>query len=311
LGGSLKTVGTLWGDESTGIFGVIGKTPTMIPLEVAIDDLRGRGTYRCEVAYDPLMSAGLLAGAIMEAVYAHSEPPREHTIRYTLETEFGDLGRFKTSNFTSQGGAYGLGMAVLLPTATLMNSPFGEAKVTRLKAEVKIEEGARMASVEQVLLDRSVYKPGQTVNARVRWAHYRGEQAFTEETYSLKLPDDLDDGEYPFAIGDSRMHMSALRSEKPHLFRAENLSELLSRFNQMASYPENKLFLRLTLPNRGLAVKSTEMPDLPSHKAQIYASAKRNDVQPYRQALVREYDLPFVAEGGQVLSIKVDRRADQ
>jgi hypothetical protein len=296
LGGALNTVGTLWGDESTGIFGVIGKAPNMVPVDIVVEDTRGRREYHCDIAYAPTMTAGLLASVIMEVIYAHSEPPRDHTIRYSLEIEFGDLGKFRTSNFTSQEGAFSLGMAAILPTVTLMNSPFGEAKVTRSRIEIKIEDGARTARINQVILDRSTYKPGQTVNARVRWAHYHG---------------DLDDGTYTFSVGDARVHISALRTEKPHLFQAENLPEVLARFNQMASYPGNKLFLRLSLPKGGLAVRSTELPDLPSHMAYIYNSAKRNDTKSYREAQVREYDLPFAAEGGETMSIKVDRRADQ
>lgn len=311
LGGALNTVGTLWGDESTGIFGVIGKAPDMVPVDVVVEDTRGRREYHCNIVCSPTMTAGLLASVIMEIVYAHSEPPRDHTIRYSLEIEFGGLGKFRTSNFTSQEGAFSLGMAAILPTVTLMNSPFGEAKVTRSRAEIKIEEGARTARINQVILDRSTYKPGQTVNARIRWAHYHGDLPYTEERYSLKLPADLDDGEYTFSVGNAQVHTSALRTEKPHLFQAENLPEVLARFNQTASYPGNKLFLRLALPKGGLAVKSTELPDLPSHMAQIYNSAKRNDTKPYREALIREYDLPFAVEGGETLSIKVDRRADQ
>jgi hypothetical protein len=311
LGGSLQAVGTLWGDESTGIFGVIGKSPTTIPVEIVVEDLRGRGTYHCNVVQDENMTAGLLPGTIMEAVYAHSEPPRDHTVRYTLEVEFRDLGTFRASNYTSQSGVYGLGMAAMLPTATLMNSPFGKAKVTRARAEVKIEDGAHLAQVDQVLIDKSAYKPGETVNARVRFAHFHGDPLYTEETYSLKLPDDIDNGDYTLMVGDSQLHMIGMRNEKPHLFRAESMSELLSRYNQMSSIPDNKLFMRLTLPKGGLAIKSTELPDLPLHKAQIFNGAKRNDVQSYREALVREYELPFALDGGQTLTVTVNRRADQ
>lgn len=311
LGGALKTVGTLWGDESTGIFGTIGKSPDMIPMDIDIENARGRDTYRCKVVSAPTMTAGLLASAIMEAIYAHSEPPREHTISYKLEIEFGDLGTFRTSNFTSQEGAFSLGLATILPTVTLMNSPFGDAKVTRARAEIKIQEGARAARVDQVILDRSTYKPGQTVRARVRWAHERSEPAYTEETYSLKLPDDINDGEYTLSVVDARSHLGSLRSEKPHLFRAESLRETLDRFNMAAANPGNKLFLRLTLPKGGLAVKNTELPDLPSHMTRILSSTRRGDVQAYRETIVREHVLPFAVSGGESFSIKVDRRADQ
>ena len=311
MGASLAMVGTLWGDEASGIFGTTGKTPPTIPVDVVVEDLRGKDKFHFNVASDQMMTAGLMSGAIMEAVYAHSEPPREHTLRYALEMEFADLGTFKVNNISSQSGAFGLGMDAMLPSMSLMNSPFGEARVTRARVEVKIEEGARSADISQVLLDRPVYKPGQTVQVRIRWAHYRGSTIFTEETYALKLPDDLDDGDYPLMVTNAQGHQRALRLEKPHLFRVESLGEMLAAFNRMSSVPDNRLFLRLTLPRGGVSIKSTEMPDLPSYMRQIYSDSNRTDIHAYREALVQEYELPFVADGAQVLKVSVSRRADQ
>jgi hypothetical protein len=89
------------------------------------------------------------------------------------------------------------------------------------------------------------------------------------------------------------------------------MPELLDRLNQISAEPDNRLFLRLTLPEGGLAVKNVELPDLPSYMTQIYTAAKRTDIQPYQQALIKQYDLPFAAEGGQMAAVTVSRRADQ
>jgi hypothetical protein len=311
LGASLRTVGTLWGDESSGIFGLNGEAPPMVPVEVNIENRRGKSTYRYQVAQDETLTPPFTAMTLLETIYAHSDLPREHTISYQLEIEFGEMGRFRTSNFTSQSGAFGVAMAVMIPTMTMLNSPFGEAMVSRVSADVKIDEAAKSARIDEVVLGRQAYKPGEKVEVRVRWVHYRNSPTFTEETYSLELPKDLADGKYQLMVGSSRVHVAALRTEKPHLFRAESLPELLARLNQVSEEPDNRLFLRLTLPTGGLAVKSTELPDLPSFMTQIYSNANRSDIQPYREALIKRYDLPFAAEGGQAVSITVDRRADQ
>lgn len=311
LGASLNTVGTLWGDESSGIFGTTGKTPSMIPMDVVVEDLRGKDKFHFNVASDQTMTASLISGAAMEAIYAHSEPPREHTIKYNVELEFGELGCYRESNVSSQEGAFGIGMSLLLPSTTLLNSPFGEARISRARVEVKIEEGAQSAEMAHVVLDRSAYKPGQTVNARIRWAHYRNGPTFTEETYGLKLPNDIEDGEYALMVTNTRGNLLALRQEKPHLFRAENLNELLDGFNRLSSWPDNKLFLRLAVSRPGLAVKKTELPDLPSYMRQIYNDANRPDVRPCGQSIVQEYEVPFVVEGAHALKVTVNRRADQ
>lgn len=311
LGASLKTVGTLYGDEASGIFGVTGEPPPMVPVEVTVEDRRGKNTFHYEVAQDEMMTAELAGSAIMESIYSHSDLPKEHTIKYTVETEFDGLGKFRTTNTSSQSGAFGVAMAAMVPAMTMLTSPFGEATVSKVSVELSIEEIAKQAEIDEVRLDRRVYKPGETVTARVRWAHYRKSPMFSEESYTFELPKDLEDGQYHLTVGGSRVHLMALRSEKPHLFRAENLAELLKRLNQISAEPDNRLFLRLTLPDKGLAIKSTEMPDLPSHVAAIYGGARRTDVQSFQEALVRQYDLPFAAEGGRSIPITVSRRADQ
>src|SRR5690606_30260404 len=88
IGAALKTVGTLWGDENSGIFGITGRTPRTVPVEVVVNNERGRQTFKYDLVHQEVFTPMLLATVIMESVFSHSEPPREHTIRYTIETEF-------------------------------------------------------------------------------------------------------------------------------------------------------------------------------------------------------------------------------
>ncbi len=311
MGAALKPVGTLWGDESTGIFGTIGAVPRMVPLDVVVHDLHGTTNYHYEVAHDRDITPVLLSTAVIESVYARSTPPADHTVRYSMETVFEGLGTFRTSNLTSQESIYSLSMSMLLPPTALMNSPYGAVKVRSAKAEVFLESGARSATVDRVALGRQLYKPGETVHPLVRWAHYRSDPPYTEQGFDFKLPDDLADGEYALTVCSSDVHMAALRSEKPHLFKAESSAEALRRFNELAAVPDNRLYLRLGLPDKGLAVHRVELPNLPSFQARIYGEFKRTDINPYKESLVSYHEMPFDVDGGQTLQITVSRRADQ
>lgn len=311
LGAALETVGTLYGDENSGIFGVVGKSPPLIPMEVNVTDLRGRRSYHYEVISEERFTPSLLMMAAIESVYAHNEPPQEHTIRYDLAVEFEKLGTFKGSNFTSQRGTGGVAMDLAMPTATLMNAPFGKAKVKRASVNITVEEGSKAASFDEVLLNKMVFKPGQTVEARVRWFHYRRSPAYTNASYSLKLPDDLPDGTYTLTVCSPKTHLMGLRSEKPHLFKADTLPEALAAFNRLAAFPDNGVYLRLDLPSEGVAIDQTEMPELPSFRQKILADSRRTDIQKFSEALAVRHDTEFAVSGGQAFQIKVSRRADQ
>ncbi|GMV97619.1 MAG: hypothetical protein AMXMBFR83_19760 [Phycisphaerae bacterium] len=311
MGAALKVVGTLYGDENTGIFGIVGAAPAMIPLEVTVTDVRGTRTYRYQVMREDSFTPMLLMNGVWESVLAHSDPPEEHTVRYQVEVEYEGLGTFKSANFTSQRGAGGAATDMAMPAMSLMNAPFGKAKVKSAKAQVTVEKGARAASFDEVILPRTLFKPGETVEARVRWFHYRRDPAYTHATYALDLPADLPDGDYELAVCSPRVHVMASRAEKPHLYRADTLAEALAAFNRLASCPDNGVYLRLALPAGGLAVDQTEMPELPSFRRQILADSRRSDIQRYSEVKAVRFDTDFAVTGERTFRIRVSRRAGQ
>jgi hypothetical protein len=205
----------------------------------------------------------------------------------------------------------GIAMDAAVPTSALMNAPFAKAKVVRAKMEISVEEGARLAYIDQVRALRTLRKPGETVTVRVRWRHYRQEPLYTEKDYQLALPADLPDGDYNLTVGSTRSYLSGLQTRRPHLFRADSLPELLEGFNLLSSAPSNRLYLSLDLPTGGVAVDRTEMPQLPSFRRQLLASTARNDLHRYSDSLTAHYDTDFAVSGSQVLKITVSRRADQ
>lgn len=311
LGAALETVGTLYGDENSGVFGIVGKPAAMIPMEVTVTDIRGTQTYHYNLCHDPDYTPMMLLGGVQESVYAHNNPPEDHTVKYSVEVEFQGLGTFRNTNFTSQRGAGGPAADIVSPTLALMDTPFGKARVTRAKAEITIEKGARTGSLDEVILPRLVFKPGEKVEARVRWFHYHQTPQYTHATYHLDLPADLPDGEYTLVVCSPRSHLAALRDEKPHLFRADNLQGVLDGFNRLTNCPDNGLYLRLSLPRGGLAVKQTELPELPSFRRQILADGRRTDITRFTEVKAVRFDTDFAVSGERGFRIRVSRRADQ
>jgi hypothetical protein len=311
IGAAIKPVGTLWGDESSGIYGLMGKTPATIPMEVVVRDVRGEQTYHYQVVQDENLTPMLVGMAMMESVMSHSEPPREHTIRYAIETEFAGLGTFRTSNLTSQSSIGDAYMETMFPVAGMTSAPFGKAKVARVRVELTVEKGARVGEMDEVTLARTLYKPGEKVAVHIRWQHPHSQPQYTEADYDLTLPKDLPDGEYDLTATSASGALLALRSEKPHLFRADSLPELLASMNRIGSFPDNRVYLRLGLPTGGLAVKNMELPELPSYRQQILLAGKRTDVQKYKEAQVVQYETDFAVSGSRALRITVSRRADQ
>ena len=114
--------------------------------------------------------------------------PKSTASRYVIETEFKDLGTFRTTNFSSQTGGGDVMTESSMPVMALMNAPFGKAKLARAHVEVTIEKGARLAQIDEVELDKRAYKPGEKVTVSVRWQHYMGNPQYTRDSYQIRCP---------------------------------------------------------------------------------------------------------------------------
>lgn len=310
MGAAYEPIGTLWGDETSAVFGITGSVPRTSPIEVALHDIRGDQVYRYQLSPDPGIGAMILTTAVAESIFAHNDLPEDHVIRYNVQIDFGDLGSFKTSNFTSQVGTAGIENDVLVPAMVMNNTPFGDYRVSGARMAVSIEPQPRAARVDRVRLPRSTFKPGETVEVQVRWFHNRRSPSYSDSAYQFSLPADLPDGAYDLIVGDASSHLAALKQEKPFLWRAENAAQMLSTLNLAGAVPENRLYLHLVLQADGMAIGRMELPELPSFRQKILIDAKRTDVEAFRESLLVTYDVDFMVRGAHTVKIHVQRRTE-
>lgn len=309
IGAALNTVGTLLADEETGIFGRIGAAPSMIPCDVLIRRAGQTAEFRYECIQHQLFTPMLFGDAVLNSLTDHVNLPKEHTLRYSVEVAFKDLGVFRSSNITSQSGEYPLATEVSSPTTVLMDNPFGKAKAERMKAEITVEPVARIAHIDRAELIRDHVKPGATLEVSVWWRPFRAPPLV--KSYTLKLPDDIREGSYDLTVCSSQEHIRALRSERPYFFRIETMKQMLEAMNYLAQFQDDHVYLRLSLTTGGLSLGRDNLPDLPSFRRRIVADSRRTDVTHYTDALVVEHPAPFVVSGSRSFTVKVDKRADQ
>lgn len=308
VGASLQTVGTLWGDESTAISGSVGSRVDMIPMEVEVIDVRGERTYRYNLVQEWFFTPMLLSVAAQESMFSHNAPPRFHTVRYTVETEYKGLGSFLTENISSQDQGFSAVVDAMLPVRMMLNSPFGEAELERARLKIRIEEGASTGTLVDMLIPKTKYKPGETIVFKTRWHHERQKPVFSDAQYTFTLPEDLPDGTYGIIVGPAATRVRALQAEKPHLFDTRSLEEILEGLNMIGSFRQDRLYISMAKPGEGVAYRKLEMPDLPSHRRKILLQNKPSDMHVFTEAHVEEHPLDFVPRGQRTFMIEVQRR---
>ncbi len=309
VGSALQICGVLVGDESTGVFGYVGREARMVPLTVTVHEPGRDRAYSFRCLHHEMITPTTVGGAVLSSVLARADLPVHHTLRYTIEARFDDLGTYRAENLASLAGVGPARSDLSVPLSILMDNEFGRAKLRKADVDVVVEPVARAATIEQVELARDAIQPGEDLEVTVTWRRYRDER--TVGRYTMKVPADLPEGTYEFSVCSWREHLGRWRVEKPHLFRYRSLPQMLNVVNRVAGVRRDRLFLRLKLPQGGVALQGEEMPELPSFRRQVVVDSKRTDVSTYTESIVAAVPLPFDASGARSFKIRIDKRADQ
>ncbi len=302
LSSTLKITGTLDRDERMGVAGQLGPPPQMIPMTVEIRwlDLPGEEAYtqRCvyNVAKHHFWTMVLAAMLTQDGVWAWRDPPELHTIRHSVEIDFGELGRYQTSNVTSQMNVLAVASDVSRPLFAMLHNSLGTPPpVKSITVKMQIERGSRKASILKLVLDGRVYRPGDTLTGKVIFRPHRKPRQ--ELAIQFALPRDLPDGTYRLTACDFLNSTSAEKREMPHRYAPRTVEELLASLQRVVAGRANRLYLRMPIKRGGLALGTKELPDLPESKKLILKEAEKLDTRSFTRTLVRSVASEYVLGG--------------
>ncbi len=165
LGASFEPQGALVSDEQTGIVGMEGAAPALVPVEVKVQTSDGlvNKTFQYELAQHPKLSPVIMGAALTESITAQRQLPKEFTARLTGEVTFeGAAGAAPTTlqiDDIGTPGSFDLS-DVMLPVAILTDNPFGPLKLRSVNLQAKIEDVNRLTVIKSVTLNRTVVAPG-------------------------------------------------------------------------------------------------------------------------------------------------------
>jgi len=308
LGALTHVSGALTRDESVGILGAIGKNVDMIPMTVQIEwkELGEKQQYNYDLVRHRMFTPRL-AGMLVEAsVLGWKNLPETHTLRYTAVLDFGELGVYKVENVSSNYDTMDVYGEVVRPILAMFYNPWQQPpELKSVAVSVTVEEASLVADVLEFKLDGKVYQPGDTVTGTLTVEPYR--QRRTTLPVTFELPGDLPEGTYTLEACDASSAAQASRRDMPQRFDPRNAQEMLDAVAAMAVHRRDCVYLRLPLPEGGVAIRQQELPNLPASKAVILAQAGREDVKPFRKVLVRPMEGPHVFRGAASATFEVSK----
>jgi len=302
--------GSIYQDRLTAVGGIVGKIPFMVPMTVKVVDEAKKTdrTYRFRLMDHRLYAPRMAMVAMVEACTAgdRTEGEQTATIHYRIETDDGQLIE-KDNMASGQVSVMMLSVDLLSDMAPVYSNEFQVRSVKSVSAEVHLRDGLQSANLDSAFVDRSIVKPGETIQVSAYVRPWRKEQQRLSTT--LRIPATLPNGRYNVAICDSRQREAADVVRAPGLYRAHDFADVVRILR--IHYRPDRLYVMLTSPEGGVTIDGREFDQLPpSIQNTLTQLRDREKTAPTIGQVLAEttLDVPFVLSGSQITQIEVDRR---
>lgn len=164
-------IGTFFEDRISGVRGVIGRLPAMVPVSITIDDGASPRTIELRVFRDVTGTPSILTLAVASALARRMGTGAGGTVHLSGEMTIAGHESLRFTDVIADEGMPNLA-ALAAARATgyftaVWRHPFGPPPMTRLSLTVKVQPATMVEWVEKVVLDRHQVEPGQHFTATV------------------------------------------------------------------------------------------------------------------------------------------------
>ncbi|HKP73330.1 MAG TPA: SpoIVB peptidase S55 domain-containing protein [Pyrinomonadaceae bacterium] len=299
-------VGSISQDRSTGIYGLLGREPKMIPVKIDLHTSRDRtDTYVYEVANDQFLTPLLLNLTIFSTIGSTERNLGDSTI--SIRGQINVAGQqpiqIERRFSSTSAGAMAAG-SVATPIAALLSSGFDNVDIGQITLDITSTDARMAGTLDRIALDRTEVGRGETVEVQAYVRTDSGKQFV--QRIPVKIPADVPLGQLVLFVGDGGALQQASAAQN---FVPKDLTQLVGAINKIKK--NDRLYVKLFRVTSGAVIGTDEMPNLPpSVVATLNSDRTSGGFTPTALSPVDEKELPpaeFVIEGQQLIAINVVR----
>jgi hypothetical protein len=297
-------VGSMTQDRATGVFGRLGQSPKMIPVEINMETSRGQTeTLNFEVAKDDFLTPLLLNITIYNSLVANERGIGDATVEIDGEIQIKNQPSLKIDNrFGGGQAAQFAALSVALPVNTLLRSNFDDLEISKITLNAVSNDGNKSAVLERIAVDKNRVKAGETFEIQA-FARTESGKIFVQKI-PVTIPADAPAGALSILVGDGNV---VQQSSIIQQFIPKSLGELVATINKAKK--SDRLYTQLFRPTSGTVIGVNEMPNLPpSVLATMNNDRTAGGFKPTTQTVVSEQLIApaeFIISGQQTLAIEV------
>lgn len=299
-----KMVGSISQDRASGIYGVLGTAPKMIPVKVNLHTSRDRKeTYNYEIANDTFLTPLLLNITVFNTITSSERALGDSTIAVRGEIKIKGQEAIKIDRrFSANNSAAMAAGSIASPVGSLLNSGFDDVTLDGITLDIASTDEKYAGTLDRIALDRTEVRRGEKVEIQAYVRTESGRQFV--QRIPVEIPVETAPGQLLVFVGDG----GALQEGSPaKSFVPQNLSQLVRAINTVKK--SDRLYVKLFRVTNGAVIGTSELPSLPpSVVATLNSERTSGGYTPTVLSPVYEMELPpaeFVISGQQLIAIDV------
>lgn len=297
-------------DRHTGILGVFGKQPDMIPVTLTIHGSSGiTKDFHYEVLNNPRLSPVAMMATVFNALHGVNEFGEEITYRLNGSIDvkgFPEVGLRNMFVPAENGQPAAMAAALSLGErfGRIYDNPYNAPAVRSVKLDFDLVRERRWARLESARTDVTEARPGDEIFVETVLAPYRGERVVRQ--IPVKIPTSASKGTLRILVSDGDT-LDRVNRTSPAFGRKLDLASTIALLNK--EHSNNRLYVSLLEADPEARVADKVMPTLPLSVMNVMEGMRGNqEMIVSGESNVDETATPaldYVVSGAQLLTLTI------
>jgi hypothetical protein len=303
-----EQVGTLRQDRGSGIYGVLGEMPRMVPLQINLMTSRGaKKEYKFDVVRDSFLTPLLVNSVIYNTIIASERAQGSVSLAVKGKITVRNEQPVEVANrFSSETGAPNdAALSVAIPVNYLMAAGYSNLDLQKIDLDISILESDRTALLDSIRFDRTEVRAGESLDLEISYRKANGE--LIQDAYPIKIPANASPGALTLLVADGATLMALDEKEEGDILIPRDLSQLIKLLNNLRK--NDHLYARFFRQEPGAVMKGEGLPGLPPSILAILKSERKvGALTSINTSTLMEFEIPdteYVVSGAKALKLTV------
>jgi hypothetical protein len=303
-----EPIGSFVQDRHTGILGLFGKDPQMIPVTLNMHGGPTDKTFHYQVLNNARLSPVAMMATVFNALRGMNEYGEEITYRMNGDISVEGYPTVTLQNmYAPVDGSTPAAMLAALSVgerfSRIFDNPYERPTVNGVQLDFNLVKERRWARLENVRTDVTEARPGDDITVEAVLKPYRGEGIVRQ--IKMHVPTSVSRGPLRILVSDGST-LDQFRRGSPLMARRLDLASTIAMLNK--EHSNNSLYVSLLEADPEAMVADKVMPTLPLSVMNVMEGMRgTQEMVVLGESSVNEASTPldYVISGAQLLTINI------